>query len=63
MFVLKGKRNRVKENKWKNNFVTDVLFTNLSATLPGDPASKKRHNYNGRVAPPNIVAFPKVLKL
>ena len=57
----KGKSNRIKGKKRKNNFITIILATDCSTTLPGAPAEKKRHHSDGRRAPSKFVPRPKVV--
>ena len=63
MVDLKGKIKYLKGKEQKNNFIATMIFTNCSTTISGYPSSKKRHNYDGRVAPPKLVVHPKVCKL
>ena len=39
------------------------MFTNCSTTLPGDPASKKRHHSDVGMYIPNIIVYPNVCKI
>ena len=56
----KVKINHVKVNKRKNNFINNIIFTDCSTTIPGEPYSKKRHHLYGRVDPQNILFCTKL---
>ena len=62
MVAWKGKTNRAKGKKRKKNFITTMIFINFCTTLPGEPASKKRHNSDGIMSPP-IFFHTKICKL
>ena len=50
MVSYKGKNNRENKNKYKNNFITTVIFKYYQTNLPGETDYKKRHHFYGMVA-------------
>ena len=61
-FPGKANRKLFKGKKHKNNFITNIIFTEWYTNLPVNPESKKRHHLYGRVAPTKLVFCPKVFK-
>ena len=49
----------MKGEKRNNNFITTIIFTKCSTTLPVDPTSKKVRHLDVRVDPPNLVFSPR----